>query len=105
MELADGALPGAQVEGPRPAAAPKLVERQSLGQLELWEVIVSFATGVASSAAYDAIEALLAGHRDVARVEQLADTATSSAAPQIEAASSAGESETYDITWHFPTSR
>ena len=78
-DLASRAVNGmTAISAPRPAQAG-LAERRSHGQMEVWELIVSFASGVASNAAYDALRAALAKHPDVRQVDEVdagsADTA------------------------------
>lgn len=70
-DLVSGDIDGvAAISAPRPAEA-RLAERRSHGQMEVWELIISFASGVASNAAYDALRALLAKHPDVRRVDEV----------------------------------
>jgi hypothetical protein len=70
-ELASGAVEGvADVSTPRPAPA-SLIDRRPHGQMEVWELIISLASGVASNAAYDALKAMLAKHPDVRRVDEI----------------------------------
>lgn len=70
-ELAGGETEGVtDVSVPRPAPAG-LVERRPHGQMEVWELIISLASGVASNAAYDALKAVLAKHPDVRRVDEI----------------------------------
>ena len=78
-DLASGAIDGVTaISEPRPAQAG-LAERRSHGQMEVWELIVLFAGGVASNAAYDALRAVFAKHPDVRQVDEVdagsADTA------------------------------
>jgi len=70
-ELASGVVEGvADVSMPRPAPV-SLIDRRAHGQMEVWELIVSLASGVASNAAYDALKAMLAKHPDVRQVDKI----------------------------------
>jgi hypothetical protein len=69
-------LSSAEIEGVTDLTAPQpapsgLLDRRPHGQMEVWELIISLATGVGSNAAYDALKALLAKHPDVTLVEEL----------------------------------
>jgi hypothetical protein len=78
-DLAGGDIDGVTgISAPRPVQG-EFAERPSHRQLELWELLVSFASGVASDAAYDALRVLLAKHPDVRHVHEAdADAADSS---------------------------
>lgn len=70
-ELASGAIEGvAEVSPPRPAPG-SIVERRPHGQMEVWELIIGLASGVASNAAYDALKAMLAKHPDVRQIDEI----------------------------------
>lgn len=70
-ELATGAIEGVtDVSVPRPAPVG-FVERRPHGQMEVWELIIGFASGVASNAVYDGLKALLAKHPDVRQVDEV----------------------------------
>lgn len=48
-----------------------LINRRPHGQLEVWELIIGLASGMASNAAYDALKAMLAKHPDVRQVDEI----------------------------------
>jgi hypothetical protein len=74
QEFDDGLLGVGEIDlRPLPT---QLADRRPLAQMELWELVVSFALGIGSNAAYDGVRAIVERRGDVIEFGSVADDET-----------------------------